>query len=241
MVSTQFVYCFCLKSSAFQEQYFKFVLGVLAGCASFNYELELIKRLVRVWEVAKPRQAVSEFLQVLFNVASNSEQYKTQAVSIVNMLLHSNIDQLVVENLHIIPYFEMIDESMRSNLFEKCFPLAVKAVEKKENNVALNNLLLEWWIKMYCKPESTIHFKEHEKFFRYFKEIIPSLTESSVQSIYNISDPKLRKVLMCCMARNLKLRKNFKEETMNKFILIETMKKLPPDSEQFENGLKSAL
>jgi len=56
----------------------------------------MVDRLVRVWEVDKPRHDVSEFLQVVFNVVSNSERYKGQAVSIVNKLLNSNIDQLVV-------------------------------------------------------------------------------------------------------------------------------------------------
>jgi len=50
---------------------------------------------------------------------------------IVNMLLNSNIDQLVVDNMHIIPYFEQIDESMRASLFSKCFPLAMRAIERK--------------------------------------------------------------------------------------------------------------
>lgn len=86
---------------------------------------------MRVWEVDKPKDYVSEFLQVLFNVVSNSESYKGQAVMIVNMLLNSNIDQLVVDNMHIIPYFEQIDESMRASLFSKCFPLAMRAIERK--------------------------------------------------------------------------------------------------------------
>lgn len=85
---------------------------------------------------------------MIFNVVSNSEGYRQQAVNILNMLLNSNIDQLVVENMHIIPYFEQIDESMRYSLFMRCFPLAVRALERKDHNVALTNLLVEWWVKM---------------------------------------------------------------------------------------------
>jgi len=116
---------------------------------------------------------------------------------------------------------------MRNSLFTKCFPLALRAIERKENNVALSNLLVEWWVKMNEKNEVAFLNNEQKPFFRFFRDIISSLTESSIQMVYSLPDQKLRSVLMSYLARYLKLRKNFKEETMNKFMLVESIKKLP--------------
>lgn len=71
--------------------------------------------------------------------------------------------------------------------------------------------------------------------------MISSLSESSIQLIYNMTNKRMRKVLMARIARYLKLRKNFKEETMSKFILAESMKKISPESQEFERGVASAM
>jgi hypothetical protein len=67
---------------------------------------------------------------------------------------------------------------------------------------------VEWWVKMNGSDHPTTNTKE--QFLRFFKEVISSLTESSIQMIYGMSDRKQRRVFIAYIARYLKLRRNFK-------------------------------
>jgi hypothetical protein len=66
-------------------------------------------------------------------------------------------------------------------LYEKCLPLALKALERKENNIDLSNFLVEWRLKL--------DKADNERFLSFFQKVIAVLSESSLLLIYSSPNP----------------------------------------------------
>lgn len=95
----------------------------------------------------------------------------------------------------------------------------MKALEKKQHNIDLSNLLVEWRVKMSECNQNNSFDADIGKFIEFFRGIIPCLSEHTILLIYNCKNVRMRRHLMMQFARYFKNRKNLREETMNRFLL----------------------